>query len=702
MFTIKSAYKAFSFIVLLHVASTAPAQTHKVFNPLDNYQRASKRADSLCNLLTLDEKLDLIRGYKSFNIAPIPKHNIPKITMSDASQGLRLVDTAIVNSTPASTAFPAPIVLASTWNTNLAHEYAKSIGEECRTAGINILLGPGMNIYRNAQCGRNFEYLGEDPFLTSRMVENYVQGLQSTGTMATLKHYLANNTDLDRRVSNSIVDERAIHEIYTKGFKAGIDAGAMGVMTSYNLVNGEWAGQNKYAITDLLRHDLGFKGLVMTDWTSVWDAEKIIKSGQDLEMPNGNNLKNAKNLLDSNKVLIIDINGMVKSILTACISMGFYDRPQRINDYVNNYPAHEQVALQTAREGIVLLKNSNGLLPIKTGNILVTGKFIDKNPAGQGSALVKGYDKVTLKTALQQQFQGRLTFAENPTDDEIKKADYVLLEIGTLDGEGQDRPFDLPAEDDERITRITSLNPKTVVVVNSGSGINMSRWNNQAGAIVYAWYPGQIGQVALAEILAGKTNPSGKLPISIEKDFKDSPAYGYEPENKKVTWKGFKNTQKNGDKSLVYDVNYKEGIFVGYRWYEHKKIQPLYPFGFGLSYTNFAYSNLKLNSSDFKKSNTITVSFDVKNVGTKDGFETPQLYITDKASSIERPLKELKGFKKVFIKKGETQKVQITLHKQDFQFWHPQKKTWVMEPGEFEVLVGKSSADIALRGKFAL
>jgi beta-glucosidase len=240
------------------------------------------------------------------------------------------------------------------------------------------------------------------------------------------------------------------------------------------------------------------------------------------------------------------------------------------------------------------------------------------------------------------------------------------------------------------------------VVVNSGSGINMSRWNNQAAAIVYAWYPGQIGQVALAEILAGKTNPSGKLPISIEKDFKDSPAFGYEPENKKVTWKGFKNTQKNGDKSLVYDVNYKEGIFVGYRWYEHQKIQPLYPFGFGLSYANFAYSNLKLNSSDFKKSNTITVSFDVKNVGTKDGFETAQLYITDKASSIERPLKELKGFKKVFIKKGETQKVEITLHKQDFQFWHPQKKTWVMEPGEFEVLVGKSSADIVLRGKFAL
>lgn len=661
---------------------------------------ARVRAGKICSGMSIEDKITLIRG-QGFRTAAIPEHGIPQMNMANASQGVKYkLSEEEKGKLPAPTAFPPTILLAATWNPDIAAEYAAAIGEEARAGLVDILLGPGMNLYRVSQCGRNFEYVGEDPFLASRIIERYVKALQQEGVMATLKHFILNNTELDRRKSNSVIDERTVREIYLPAYKAGINAGAKAVMTSYNLVNGEWAGQSHYVITELLRKELGFEGLVMSDWRSVWDAEKIIKSGLDIEMPRGKNLKKTKDLLDDGRVDISEINRMVENILTACIEMGFLDRGERKIDTTDRSMEHEKVALETAREGIVLLKNSGGILPLKkAGGILVTGKYVENNARGKGSGCVDGYDKVSMRAALEKMFGKKAKFVESPSDADIKNADAVILSTGTDDGENGDRPFDLPTDENDRIKKICGLNPKTVVIVHSGSAISMSGWNDEAAAVIYAWYPGQIGQVALAEILAGKVNPSGKLPITIEKSFKDSPAYGYEPKDRSVSWTNrFKPSPQDDDRSMVYDVKYHEGIHAGYRWYEHKKIAPLYPFGHGLSYTKFEYSNLDIDTTMFGGEGEVAVTFDIRNSGDMDGMEIAQVYVCDPECSVERASKDLRGFKKVFIERGGTKGVEILLDREHFEFWHPEKRKWVFEPGEFRIMVGKSSADIVLEG----
>ncbi len=662
------------------------------FQPFVSYDEATLRASKILSKMSLDEKITIIGGYKDFNIAPFPQYNIPKVKFSDASQGVRLIsgrDTVNAENVK-SVAFPAPILLASSWNPGLSYKYAEAVGEECKTHAIDVLLGPGINIYRNSQCGRNFEYMGEDPFLTSRMVETYVAGMQSTGTMAVVKHFIANNTDLERKKSNSVVSDRALNEIYLPGFKAAVNAGVMGVMTSYNQLNGEWVGQSSHAITDILRKQLGFKGLIMTDWVSVFNFEKIIGSGQNLVMPKGISVTDAENLIKAGKIAESDINNMVLNILRSCIMMGFYDRDSLVAEAEHEYPQHDKIALETAREGIVMLKNKNNTLPLSnSAKILLTGKFANKLPKGGGSASVFGYNQVVLSEALRQNFNN-VKHIERPSDQEIKNAETIIISTGTIDKEASDRSFDLPKEEDDFITHVCNLNPRTVIVVNSGSGINMSKWG-KAVAIIYAWYPGQIGNVALSEILVGKVNPSGKLPCTIEKEFKDSPAFGY---GKDVTPQIIK--AKLGDVSNIYNVDYKEDIFVGYRWYEHQKIEPQFPFGYGLSYTSFKYSDLTVDPANFGSNGNVKVSFTIKNTGGISGAEIGQLYVSDVESSVERPLKELKGFKRVFLNPGETKKVELVLSKKDFEFWSPEKKDWYFEPGSFKVQVGSSSASIHL------
>jgi len=447
-------------------------------------------------------------------------------------------------------AFPAPLLLTSTWNVDLTREYAKSVGEECRAGGIATLLGPGMNMYRISQCGRNFEYFGEDPFLAARLIENYVVGLQSTGTMATLKHFIANNSDFRRRTSNSEVSERALREIYAPAFEAGINAGAMNIMMAYNQVNGEYAAQSPYVINKLLRDDLGFKWLVMSDWLSIWDAEKALKSGLDLDMPGETEdgiyseddheeylRQETMDLVKAGKVTEEDIDPMVKNILGTIIAMGAKDYTIKETLYLKNYDQHIETALQTAREGIVLLKNDNQTLPFKANKgdvILVTGEKVDELATGGGAAYVDGFDHVTLLEALKGQFGEQVKYVKNPSDKEIMDASIVITIAYTYDTEGSDVPFDLPKKLNRTIQRIAGLNPKTVVVVYTGGGKNMTPWNDKVASILYCWYPGQIGNTALAEIIAGVTNPSGKLPITIEKDFKDSPGYPYLPKRQKL------------------------------------------------------------------------------------------------------------------------------------------------------------------------
>lgn len=678
----------------------------KSFIPPLSYKIAMEKANFCLQQLTLDEKLKLIGGENSFFIHGLEGFGFPKLYMADATQGVH-IRTGFrgknfdIKPMEKSTAFPCPILLASTWNPELAYQYAKAVGEECRAGGVAILLGPGLNLYRNSQCGRNFEYFGEDPYLISKMIENYVVGVQSTGTIATLKHFVTNNTEFYRRRSNSIVDERTLHEIYTRGFKAGIDAGAMAVMTSYNLVNGEWAGQNKFVINDLLRNQLGFKWLVMTDWHSVWDGEKVILSGQDLEMPEAKATLQAKSLIKQGKISEEDIDRMARSILTTIFAMNLYDRPLVDKTYYQKFPEHVEIALQTAREGIVLLKNQD-ILPLERESlkkILVTGKFVTEIASGGGAAKVEGYDHVTLLDALKQEFGDKIVYEAEPTEKALKSADVVLVNTGTFDSEGWDRPFDLPENENAFIFQCLSNNPNSIVIVHSGGGINMSPWHEKAQAILYSWYKGQIGNVALAEILSGKTNPSGKLPITIEKRFEDSPAYGYIPEGETLytNWPG-----QHEYEHPVYDVEYKEGIFVGYRWYDEKGIEPLFPFGHGLSYTRFQYSDLIIPKKKVKTGEPVLLTLQVKNIGNREGAEIVQLYVQDDMASVPRPPKELKGFAKVWLKPGESKLINFTLDNDAFAFWHPERKAWTVEPGTFTLLLGASSRDIRLQGQIEL
>ncbi|MEJ2544308.1 MAG: glycoside hydrolase family 3 C-terminal domain-containing protein [Calditrichaceae bacterium] len=673
----------------------AKNSVENTFKPL-SFEEASAKADSILSLMTLDEKLAYIGGDKSFFIRAIPRLNLPEIYMADATQGIHIrqefreTDLSTYQPTK-STAFPAPILLASTWNKELAYNYAKSIGEECRASNVGVLLGPGMNLYRISQCGRNFEYFGEDPYLAAGMIENYVKGLQSTGTIATLKHFVANNTDFFRRKSNSIVDERTLHEVYSFAFKAGIDADAKAVMTAYNLVNGEWCGESNYVINDLLRKQLGFNWLVMTDWWSVYDGVKVAKSGQDLEMPYTIALDDAEDLLQEGDINVEDIDRMVRSILTSCFAMKLYDR-KADSSYYETFPDHVQTALQTAREGIVLLENKDAILPIKSGikNILLTGSFVEEIVSGGGAATVHGYDNITMLQAIQDEFKSRVKFIKKPNTDQIKSADLILCNIGTSDSEGWDRPFALPDDQEKLVKMCVENNQNTVVIVTSGSGIKMTNWNEKAAAILYCWYPGQTGNKAIAEILSGKTNPSGKLPITIEKNFKDSPGFGYtQGEELYEGWNG------EGEKAHpVYDVKYDEGVFIGYRWYEAKNIEPLYPFGYGLSYTSFEYENVTLSKDTFKEGDSIEVSVKVKNKGNFAGSEIVQIYIEDVESSVDRPIKELKGYTKIYLEPGEAKIDKIILNLKDFSFWNPSTKNWFAEKGIFKIHIGSSLINI--------
>jgi beta-glucosidase len=695
-----------SLILLTIFNLMAQKNSFKPFTPPVDFSEADKRTDEILKKMTLEEKIQYVGGHNMFFIKGFEKYNIPQLYLSDATQGVH-IRKELSNLMEKSTAFPCPIALTATWNPQLANQYARCIGEECRAGDVAVLLGPGMNIYRVSQNGRNFEYFGEDPFLASRMVENYVTGVQRTGTISTLKHFVCNNNDYYRRTTNAIVDERTLNEIYLPAFKAGIDAGAMAVMTSYNKVNGEWAGQSKYVITDLLRKQLGFKWLVMTDWWSVWDPEKTITSGQDLEMPGEpvSTIKylkeagdvyvrtNAARLISEGKVSEADITRMAKNIMRTCIAMGLYDRPVKDTTLLTKLPEHEQIALQTAREAIVLLRNKNNTLPItKSGKILLTGKYAEKLARGLGSAEVLGYNNISMVDALKKEFGNNLEYSKKPTNEQIKSANIVLLSVGTQDCEGWDMPFNQP-EMDKQVQDILALNLNVVVIVNTGGGLNMSAWNEKVPAIIYSWYVGQNGNTALAEILSGKINPSGKLPISIEKKFEDSPASNYIPEGEKLY------TGWEEDMNLWHKQNnleYKEGVFVGYRWYEAKKIVPLYPFGFGLSYTSFEFSNLQLSNNTFKNEETITVNFTVKNTGKVAGAEVAQLYIKDNEASVPRPLKELKGFSKIYLNAGESKTVSITLSKKDFSFWDIKRNNWYTEPGEFTIMVGSSSDKIDL------
>lgn len=689
-------------IFALMACSAALAQ------PVMSYEEAEAKANEILKSLTLEEKLSMTQGHNRFFFPGVPEKGMPYIYTTDASMGVKnkqhMHDASEIILAERTTQFPAFIMLAATFNPDLAYKYGHAVGEEARMAGAGVILGPGMNIYRNARCGRNFEYLGEDPYLAASIIYDYVTGMQSTGTLACAKHFLGNQTEFYRRRSNSIIDERAIMEIYTPAFKAAIDAGVATVMTAYNQLNGEWAGESKYVITDLLRGTLGFKGMVMSDWNSIYDWKNVILSGQNLDMPGEDAFyikKKPADLVAEGVVTEQDIENMIRPTIATCIRWGLYDRYNSGKQYDRSLeaklPAHLQISYQTAAEGTVLLRN-NGILPLAADKkLLVVGKWFDKVPHGGGAARVTGYDHKTLQMELPKVFDN-VEFVANPTAEQLKAAEVVLCVTGTYDSESSEREFAMDKKDEQFVRNVVAANPNTIVLVHSGSAIDMTAWSDKCAALLYGWYPGQNGAEALRDIIAGKVNPSGKLPMTIERDFADSPAVNSVPEGFNLA-KAKGNPNEKAFHPWTYDVHYDESVLVGYRWYEKKGIQTLFPFGYGLSYTTFELAKPKILSKGKVKTLTdeapLKVAIEVNNTGAVAGTEVVQLYIAEKNPTVLRPNKELKAFRKVAVESGKKAVVTFEVDKKMCAFWCDKSHAWTTNPGEYEILIGTSSADIA-------
>jgi beta-glucosidase len=719
-----------AFLLIGSIASSAEASDGIRCPPLlrkpATLKQAEAQAQTLMDSMTPEERFDFVCG-AGLSIKPVPRLGIPAIILNDASGGCHLHAKDALKK---STAFPCTLSLAATWDPVLAGAYAGAIAEEFRTAGMHFILGPGINMYRNSQCGRNFEYLGEDPYLSARMVSAYVRSVQSLNVAATLKHYLCNESDFHRRAANALVSERALNEIYLVPFKAGVQAGAWGVMSSYNLVNGEWMGENRHLITDVLRGELGFQFLVMTDWGSSWHGDKLADAGINLEMPDGYALR-----YDRQKVFAGPaINRMAVGILKTCIYSGLYEmeltkqfhRP----DWISRYPQHAAIARKANEEGIVLLKNS-GLLPLDEslpGAILVTGNSATiAELGGLGSGHVQGYDLKTYLEAVRETYRANpILYVENPTDAQIRSAGLVLVftgrpitrdykevevNFGTEEAEARDHPYILP--DDTLVTRCVNLNSRTIVNLTCGGGAQMD-WAGKAAAIIMAMDGGQTGPDALLDILMGKVNPSGKLPFTIERHFSDSCAAGYIEHarpgatnadsrdmaarvgNSKGCLPSFL-ANKDGTEIYTYDIPYKEGVFIGYRWYDSRNIEPRFPFGFGLSYTAFRYSDIKLSSPKFLPGSSLTVEAKIKNTGSREGAEIAELYVSELHPTVSRPPRELKAFQRVDLGPGEAGSVSFELNQDAFSYYDDLAHHWKTNSGEFEIEIGASSRDIRLK-----
>jgi beta-glucosidase len=803
-----------------------------------------RRVEDLLARMTLEEKIDMLGGVEGFYIRPNERLGIPKIKMADGPLGVR-------NYGPA-TAFPAGIAFAAAWDRDLTRRFGEAVGKEARAKGVHIMLSPGVNIYRAPMCGRNFEYYGEDPYLGSRMVVAYINGVQSQGVVATVKHYAANNQEYDRHTVSSDVDERTLREIYLPDFRAAVEEAHVGaVMNSYNLVNGVHCSQNGHLLRDILKGDWKFDGLVMSDWSSTYDGVAAANAGLDLEMPSGQ-FMNRETLLPaikSGKVAVSTIDDKIRRMLRVMFRFGFFDRPQTDPNLPRYSPDSRLVALQAAREGIVLLKNVGNLLPLDRAKITsiavlgpdafpaVTGGggssrvqpfrsvsfldgiigaagnnikvYYDRGVSGdyteyfQSSEFSTASDKNEMVRGLKGEYFSNKELSGTPTmsridrrimfdwgesaparnipendfsvrwtgnmkaesegdyefiitgDDgyrlyvnsqllvdnwrdqpattkkatlhlgpnslnDIKleyydhagnaeiffgyhmltgqkeaeavriaaKSDVAVVCVGfnaETEGEGFDRSFELPQEQVELIREVAKVNKRTIVALTAGGNVAMTGWLDDVGALIHTWYPGQEGGTALAEILFGDVNPSGKLPVSFEKRWEDN-----------ATFNSYYDA--DGDKKVAY----KESVFLGYRHFDTDNVEPLFPFGFGLSYTTFEYKNLKATPDGPRNSGYFVVTFDVTNTGARSGAEIAQVYVHEVRPSVPRPVRELKGFDKVWLRPGETKQVKVELEKWAFSFYDPSKKSWVADPGTYQILVGGSSRDIRLQGEVSL
>lgn len=663
-------------------------------------EEARQRASELVTKMTLEEKIDFIAGdADGFHIYGVPRLRIPEIRTADGPQGLR-------NDTQ-STMYPCGIALASCWNRSLALAYGKSIGSDARARGVHILLGPGVNIYRAPMCGRNFEYYGEDPFLTSETAVQYILGVQSEGVMATVKHFCGNNQEWSRHHTSSDIDERTLNEIYFPAFRKAVQVAGVGsVMSSYNLLNSVHTSESE-GLVRILREKWGFEGIYMSDWAATYSTVGAANAGLDLEMPIA--LYFTRELLgkavENGTVSENALDEKCRHILQAFIAFGFLDREQKDENIPLDNPESDKVAREVAREAVVLLKN-DGILPLcskshskSLRNIVILGPNADCVPTGGGSGFVNPYHTKSVFAALSEQgkmlkvslipFAGKIDAVQPDFTPEqkaaIRSADAVIYCGGfnsDLEHEDGDRPFEIPAAQTAQMHSAVELNPNLITIINAGGGVRFADFDDISRATLMAWYPGQAGGQAIAEILTGATNPSGHLPISIEARPEDNPTFGSYYENT------FRNLS-----SPYSRVCYNEGVFVGYRGYGRNAAFPLYPFGFGLSYTTFEFSNLSVSTPEGGK---VKVTLRIRNTGKRDGATVAQVYVGECSPTLPRPKKELKGYEKIFLKSGEVKEISIILDNEAFSHYDTALHDFTVTPGKYRILVGDSSANLTL------
>jgi beta-glucosidase len=728
----------------------------------DTKQPVEMRVRDLLGRMTVEEKVSLLSGANWMETVAIPRLGIPGIKMADGPAGVRAWygPSALTNAADSkfpkftSTAFPSGIAVAATWDPEAAQAVGRALAQEVRAIGRDMILGPTVNIQRVPLWGRNFEGYGEDPYLAARIGVGYIKGVQGEGVIATVKHFAANNEEFERHRVDETIDERTLQEIYFPAFKAAVqEAGVWSVMSAYQKVNGLYCSENPYLLQDVLRKEWGFTGFVVSDWGSTYSTDGPVNAGMDIEMPGGEIARawlategakkngNGGDWLSPEKVLprieagaisqaTLDAN--VSSILRVMFASGVFDRPRLLHDEPIDTPARQQVARHAAAESIVLLKNSGNLLPLDSAK-LKTLAVIGPNAAvartgGGGSSLVRSNYSISPLDGIKKRAGSgiQVSYALGAAIDEegvsgaglvenlsgvsgedtqaaeklraeavalAAKTDAVILVVGDnarVESEGFDRKtLDLPPDQDELIAAVLKANHNTVVVFNAGAPVNVSRWVSDAPALVDAWFGGQEMGDALADVLFGDVNPSGKLPFSYVNELKESPAYGnYPGEN--------------------LHMKYAEGIYVGYHYFDKHGIAPQFPFGYGLSYTKFGYSDLKIKIGPIGESpagsgaQTFEVSLKIRNEGKRAGAEVVELYVHDGHSHVDRPVKELKGFRRIELAPGQSSEVTFTLDRSALAYYGVEKKRWVAEPGKFDVLVGASSADIRLKGSFEL
>ncbi len=678
-----------SFTLLL-IAAAAMAGSHKIT------QADKDRAAAIVSQMTLEEKIELISGkVDGFRTYGIPRLGIPSIRMADGPQGVRNIDGKNIKST----FYPCGISAAASWNRDAVREMGAGIGQAAKAHGVQIMLGPGVNIYRSALCGRNFEYFGEDPFLASETALNYIQGMQDEGVMATIKHFALNQQEYDRHGTSSNADERTINEIYFPTFRKAVEQGEVGaVMTSYNPVNGTHAAEHPW----LVRYNLrawGHEGIVMSDWTSTYNTVNFMSSGVDFEMPKNyvSNQAAVKALLENGVVTEADLNEKCQNILQTFSAYGFLDNSTEADPAAEDPALSQKRAYEVALEGPVLLKNEDGILPLKPGKktIAVLGPNANIIPCGGGSGWVNPEDGkgITLADGLLHMGKGwKVQLLGTAYPEVIKNAAAVVVCLGfdrLSETEGSDRKYTLPKGQDEIIESIVEYNSNIIVVVNSGGEFDLSKWADKVKAIILDWYPGQEGGNALAAIISGKVSPSGRLPFTFWGELDKNPAQ---------QWYKAAPLHPTANRDRYPFTSYGEGVFLGYRGVEHFGVQPLYPFGYGLSYTSFEYSDIAVE----KAGDGYDVSFSVSNAGKADAKEVAQVYVAPVNPSLMRPAKELKGFDKKLIEKGKSLRYTIHLGPEAFQHYDTASHSWKADKGEYKILVGASSADIRLEASVKL